>query len=111
MMKKWILISLLVVGAIICGVVAVEYQTGTLPGELGRLERKGKRMEAQIEEFKLSHGQYPSSLGQAGIFNTKTRFGDWRYEASTNRFTLTVGDYSHGFVFGYSSWAGWWCDR
>ena len=110
-MKKWILITLLVLGAIIFGLVALEYRTGTLPGELSRLETKGKSMVAQIEKFKRSDGRYPTSLAQAGILDTKTRFGQWKYDASTNGFFLSIGDYSHCFVLGYSDKEGWWRDQ
>ena len=110
-MKKLISIFLIALGCLLFGGLVIEYKTGTLPGELKRIEGKGKSMVIKIEEFKRNHGQYPFSFAQAGILDTKTRFGDWQYEGNTNRFQLTVGNYSHGFVFGYSSWAGWWWDK
>lgn len=110
-MKKWILILVSVLGTIVVAHVVLECLTGTLPGELSRLRAKGEAMVTQIEAFKRDNGHYPATLAQVGVTRTKTRFGPWDYQASTNSFTLSVGDYNHCFILGYRSDYGWWKDQ
>ena len=109
-MKKVITIAVAVVALLIVALAAVEYRTGTFPGEIDRLQSRGKAMVLQVEAFRARRGMYPASLAEAGVVKTSTRFGEWEYQSSSNGFALSVGDYSHAFILGYNSTTGWWRD-
>ena len=110
-MRKVTAYILLVLLLVFLGAVGLEYKTGTLPGEITRLESRGQNIVEQINHYHSVQGLFPPSLAQAGIKNRKTRFGSWEYTATTNGFSLSIGNYgNHGFVLGYNSGHGWWKD-
>jgi hypothetical protein len=109
-MKKVFTIVLVVVALLVIALAAVEYHAGSFPGEIDRLQSRGKTMVQQLESFRAERGVYPSSLDEAGVVKTSTRFGNWEYQSFTNGFRLTLGDYSHAFILGYDSSNGWWRD-
>lgn len=76
------------------------------------LSAQGDGFVESIERFRSEHGRYPDSPVAAGFALPETRYGPWRYRASTDRssFELSVGDYASldPFTFYWMSETGEW---
>ncbi len=81
--------------AITCVVVSgLAVYESTLP-TYDELKVEGQRIIDEAEQYRMEHGQYPSSLREFDINDLTTNYGGWIYEVSEDglEFFLIIGDY------------------
>ena len=78
--------TLVTLTALFLGAVALEFFTGTLPGEIQDQRHRGSRMVSKINAFHQAHHRYPDDLSEAGVNRTWSRFGHWQYHPKTNNY-------------------------
>lgn len=100
---KTLSVTILVILALAgTGFLLFQYEMGFFPGEKERLKASGKSMADKIEHFKRVNERYPSSLEEAGITNTATRFGCWTYWlGKTNWYNIALNSADHGYNLTY----------
>ena len=109
---------LIVLTAICAAAVALVF--AYVPGPFGKCEwtepASGPQFEIQtqpmidaLEQFRITHGRYPSSLSEAGLSDTSPN-GPWRYRThkAGAAYVLSIGDYAAClWEISYSSDQGW----
>jgi hypothetical protein len=82
--------------------------------EIARIDQAHARFRHRLEAWRAAHGEYPSTLEEAGIQVPATPYGPVRYQAYRDaagipRYSLAVGDYvRNGFVDTWRSERGEW---
>jgi hypothetical protein len=73
--------GLLLAGALVA-LVALNTMPRYSPGVLARVDGTRQELAVALERYRLTHGEYPATLEDAGIQTPRTPYGPLRYHGS-----------------------------